>query len=522
MAIHKKKLTPRQKMINLMYIVLMAMLALNVSSDVLNGFSLVEESLNRSTGNATSQNEAIYANMQEAMQQNPEKVGQWYERARTVKSMSDTLYALAEELKYSIVREADGKNADVNDIQGKEDLEAATHVMLAPRTGRGKELYEAINSYRERIVQMVNDTAQQRIINDNLSTDVPRKGQLLGKNWQEYMFEDTPVAAAVTLLTKLQNDVRYAEGEVLHQLYANIDVKDVRVNQINAYVIPNAQTIVRGSTFSAQIIMAAVDSTQRPDIYIGNTLLDSPGGRYETICTSTGDFTLTGYLTMRNGDGEVITREFAQPYTVVEPSATVSATLMNVLYAGYENPLSVSVPGVPANRISATMSGGTLTKNADGNYTAVPSTTGEDVTITVSALNEGRQQEMGQYTFHVRALPDPSAFIEYSDGQGGTTRYKGGRPINKNTLLSSKGVSAAIDDGLLDIPFQVTSFEAVFTDNMGNSVVEKSPSSAFTDRQKEMFRRLSRGKRFIISRVHATGPDGLDRTLPYAMEVIIN
>lgn len=522
MAIHKKKLTPRQKMINLMYIVLMAMLALNVSSDVLNGFSLVEESLNRSTGNASSQNEAIYATMQEAMQQNPEKVGQWYEKARTVKLMSDTLYQLAEDLKYSIVREADGKNADVNDIQGKEDLEAATHVMLAPRTGRGRELYEAINAYRERIVEMVNDTAQQRIIRDNLSTDVPRKGQLLGKNWQEYMFEDTPVAAAVTLLTKLQNDVRYAEGEVLHQLYANIDVKDVRVNQINAYVIPNAQTVVRGGTFSAQIIMAAVDSTQRPDIYIGNTLLSSPNGRYETICSSTGDFTLQGYLTMRNGDGEVITREFSQPYTVVEPSATVSATLMNVLYAGYENPISVSVPGVPTNRISATMTGGTLNKTGDGTYTAIPAQTGEDVTITVSALNEGRQQEMGNYTFHVRALPDPSAFIEIGDADGNSTRYKGGRPINRNTLIAAGGIKAAIDDGLLDIPFTVTSFEAVFTDNMGNSIIEKSNSAAFTDRQKEQFRRLNRGKRFNISRVHATGPDGIDRTLPYAMEVIIN
>ena len=522
MAIHKKKLSPRQKMINLMYIVLMAMLALNVSSDVLNGFSLVEESLNRSTGNASSQNEAIYATMEEAMAQNPEKVGQWYEKARSVKALSDSLYQLAETLKYSIVRQADGKNANVNDIKGKEDLEAATHVMLAPRTGRGRELYDAINAYREQIVLMVNDTAQQRIIRDNLSTDVPRRGQLLGKNWQEYMFEDTPVAAAVTLLTKLQSDVRYAEGEVLHQLVANIDVKDVRVNQINAYVIPSAQTVVRGSTFSAQIIMAAVDTTQRPDIYIGNTLLESPNGRYETICNSTGDFTLQGHLTMRNGDGEVITREFSQPYTVVAPSATVSATLMNVLYAAYDNPISVSVPGVPANRISAAMSGGTLSKTGDGTYTATPAQAGEDVTITVNALNEGRQQEMGQYTFHVRALPDPSAFIEYADAQGNSIRYKGGRPISKTTLLAAQGISAAIDDGLLDIPFTVTAFEAIFTDNMGNSVVEKSNSAQFTDRQREQFRRLSRGKRFIISRVHATGPDNLDRTLPYAMEVIIN
>jgi gliding motility-associated protein GldM len=336
------------------------------------------------------------------------------------------------------------------------------------------------------------------------------------------MFENTPVAAAVTLLTKLQNDVRYAEGEILHQLISNIDVKDVRVNQINAYVIPSAQTVVRGGKFSAQIIMAAVDTTQRPEIYIGNTLLKSSHGMYETICNSTGDFTLRGFLEMRNGDGETIRREFSQPYTVVEPSATVSATMMNMLYAGYQNPISVSVPGVPINRINATMSGGSLTKKGDGSYIAVPSAVGSDVTITVTADNEGRQQEMGKFTFHVRKLPDPSAFLDVRDANGNVNRYKGGVPIAKAALLATQGVSAAIDDGLLDIPFRVISFETVFTDNLGNALLEKSAGANFSDRQKQMMRTLSRGKRFNISRVHAIGPDGIERTLPYALEVIVN
>ena len=509
-------------MINLMYVVLMAMLALNVSSDVLNGFSLVDEGLNRSTANASSQNTAIYAAMETAMKQNPEKVGEWYRKAQQVKTMSDSLYNFAENLKWRIVREADGKDADLKNINGKENLEAATHVMLAPGVGEGKNLYNAINSYRENIVKMVNDKAQKEIIADNLSTGVPMKGRMLGKNWQEYMFENTPVAAAVTLLTKLQNDVRYAEGEILHQLVANIDVKDVRVNQINAYVIPNAQTVVRGGKFSAQIIMAAVDTTSRPDIYVGNTLLKSSNGRYETICNSVGEFTLRGYMEMRNGDGELIKREFSQPYTVVEPSATVSATLMNMLYAGYQNPISVSVPGVPAGKINLTMTGGTLTKKGDGNYVAVPSTVGSDVTFTVTALNEGRQQEMGKFTFHVRKLPDPTAFIEYTDAKGVKNRYRGGSPLSKAALIGTEGIGAAIDDGLLDISFRVIGFETVFFDNMGNAVPEVSKSDKFTDRQRQMFRSMTRGRRFYISRVHAIGPDGIERTLPSTMEVIVN
>ena len=363
---------------------------------------------------------------------------------------------------------------------------------------------------------MINDENQKKIIRSNLSTDVPKKAKLMGKNWQEYMFENTPVAAAVTLLTKLQTDVRHAEGEMLHQLVANIDVKDVRVNEIQALVIPSSQTVVRGGKFSAQIIMAAVDTTQRPEIYVGNTLLKSENGRYETICGSTGDFTLKGYLVMRNGNGETIRREFSQPYTVVEPSATVSATMMNVLYAGYQNPISVSVPGVPNNKISLSMTNGTLTHKEGGNYVAVPTNIGENaVTFTVTAQNEGRQQEMGKFTFRVRKLPDPTAYIAV-----GSNRFKGGG-LAKASIMGAPGIKAAIDDGLLDIEFRVNSFETVFYDNMGHAVPVASAGALFSARQKEMFRSLSRNKRFYITRGVAVGPGGITRTLPGALEVIV-
>jgi gliding motility-associated protein GldM len=216
MPIKKKRMSPRQKMINLMYLVLMAMLALNVSSDVLNGFSLVSDSLNKSTQNASHVNNDIYETFDEQMKNNPAKVKQWYDKAQYVRSISDSLYNLAEELKVAIVKKSDGKDGDVNDIKNREDLEASTQIMLAPGTGRGKKLYKAINDYRDKIVKMVTDKEKREIISSNLSTEVPTKARLMGKNWQEYMFESMPTAAAVTLLTKLQSDVRYAEGEVLH------------------------------------------------------------------------------------------------------------------------------------------------------------------------------------------------------------------------------------------------------------------------------------------------------------------
>lgn len=504
-----------------MYVVLMAMLALNVSSDVLNGFSLVDKSLQTTTSNATQVNQGIYDDFEEQMKANPKKVKEWYDKAQIVRQMSDSLFNFAEELKVMIVQESDGKDGNVQEIRNREDLEAATSVMLAPGSGRGRALYEGINSYRDRIITMVTDSAQRRIIASNLSTEIPQNVRTLGKNWQEYMFESMPTAAAVTLLTKLQSDVRYAEGEVLHGLASNIGVKDIRVNELNAYVIPNSQTVVQGGKFSAQILMAAVDTTNRPTIYIGGKKIESDKGIYETVCSRTGDFNLIGYIEMMNAQGELVRRDFQQKYTVVAPSATVSADLMNVLYAGYENPMSVSVPGVAANQLQVSMSGGSLTPTGDGKFIARPTSVGTDAVITVAARTEGRVQEMGKFTFRVRKLPDPTAFIAYADGQGGENRFKGGK-LAKQVLMNADALGAAVDDGLLNIPFRVLGFETVFYDGMGNAIPEVSTSGAFTQRQKNMFRSLARGKRFFITHIKAVGPDGVERVLDGAMDVTVN
>ena len=513
MAIKKRPVSPRQKMINLMYVVLMAMLALNISSEVLNGFSIVEESLNRTTANSSKENEVLYDNFAEQMKANPAKVKEWFDKATAVKRMSDSLYNYAQELKLKIVLEADGKDGNVLNIKNKDNLEAASHVMLAPGTGQGHKLFNAINSFRNRILAMVSDPHQRSIIESNLTTKLPKNAHTMGKNWEEYMFEDMPVAGAVTLLSKLQSDVRYAEGEVLHTLVSNIDMKDIRVNKLSAFVIPESRTVISGDQFSAQIVMAAVDTTQQPEIYVGGQRISN--GLYRFTAGGVGEHQFGGYITMRDGSGNVIRRDFTQKYTVVAPSATVSADLMNVLYAGYDNPISVSIPGVPLNAVQASMSGGSFRSIGMGRYIARPSAVGSDVTINVASNANGKSRQMGKFTFHVRKLPDPAAYITV-----GTDRFRGGG-LAKASLMGANGIKAAIDDGILDIQFKVVSFETVFFDNMGNAVPMASAGASFSERQRDTFRKLSRGKRFYISRITAVGPDGITRKLNGSMEVIV-
>ena len=508
-------------MINLMYILLMAMLALNVSNDVLKGFTLVGESLHRTTENAAKENGDIYDDFVKMLEQNPTKVKPWYDKVMDVRAMSDSLYNLSDQLKLAIAREADGKDADPANLRNQEDLEAAAHVMLAPVKGKGKQLKSEIDNFREKILEYVSDPRQKAIIASDLSTDVPKNANsLLGKNWEEYMFEDMPAIAAITMLSKLQGDIRKAENQVLHTLRSNVDVKDIRVNELNAYVLPEATTLFPGDVFRSKIFMAASDTTQRPEIYVNGQRI-SGDGNYSFTVGGIGEHSFSGYILMPNAAGEIVRREFTQKYNVIAPpntstTATVAADLMNVLYAGFDNPVSVSTTGVSADKFSLSMKGGSLTPKGGGHYIARPAAVGQDVTFTVSGTVDGKTQTIGSYTFKVRKLPDPTAYIAV-----GNDRFKGGK-LSKNAAVGAQSLGAAIDDGLLDIPFKVLSFETVFFDRMGNARPEVSSGANFSENQRNLMRELRRGQRFYIRGVQAIGPDGIKRSLPQALEVIVN
>ena len=185
------------------------------------------------------------------------------------------------------------------------------------------------------------------------------------------------------------------------------------------------------------------------------------------------------------------------------------------LSAGFQNPVSVSMPGIPQNAVSLTASGASVSSRGNGHFIVKPTAVGKDVTLHISGRDGKNMRNAGSFIFHVRKLPDPTAYISL-----GTDRFKGGG-MGKAALMGASGIHAAIDDGLLDIPFRVVSFETVFFDNMGNAIPMASAGANFTDRQRDTFRKLSRNKRFYISHITAIGPDGITRKLPTAMEIIV-
>lgn len=335
------------------------------------------------------------------------------------------------------------------------------------------------------------------------------------------MFDNMPAVAAVTLLSKLQNDIRQAESEALSNLITNVDIGDVRVNELNAYVIPNSNMVMRGGKYSANIVLAAIDTTQRPTVYVNGSKLNNDKGLLEFTAGAVGSHDYSGYIEVIRGDGTMARHPFSSSYTVMEPMATISPTMMNVLYAGIDNPISISVPGVPMNAVQANMTNGNLTRKGD-TWVARPGQVGTEAVISVTAQMDGRSQQVGSMTFRVRKLPDPSPFIPIKDAQGNTVSYKGfPKKISKAALMAAETLGAALDDDLLNVSYSVVSFSTVFYDSMGNAIPEVSNGNAFSPRQKEQFKRLKPGKTFFISEVKAKGPDGITRDIP-PMQVALN
>lgn len=521
MSANHTRMSPRQKMINLMYLILTAMLALNVSNDVLDGFTQVDDGLKKSTENVAARNSGYFNSLEALSVVNPAKAAGWFSRAREVREATERLCVGIDSLKYQIVREADGGLADVDEINNRENIDAPSVVMLSPVTKNGEKLRHSVESYREFITMLLTDSVKKRNIAEVLSTDPVKVNSDIGKRpWEIAKFENQPVVAAVTLLTKLQNDIRYAEGEALSEFLDNVDAGDVRVNSLNAFVIPESGVVMSGDSYRAEIVLAAVDTTSRPKINVNGRYLDQTGV-YEAVAGKPGEYGYSGFMEISAPDGSKMHHPFQSSYRVIEPTATVSATMMNILYAGIDNPLSISVPGVPNSDISATMTNGTLTRNSSGGWIARPSKTGADAVVTVSATSGNRQRQIASTVFHVRRLPEPMPFLKIGNNDGSVNRHQGGNPITKNQILLSEGVGAAIDDGVLNIDFKVEGFETVFFDSMGNAIPEMSNGDRFSDRQRQMVRRLPRGSRFFISRITASGPDGTLRRLS-PLEVIVN
>jgi gliding motility-associated protein GldM len=491
-------------MIGMMYLVLTAMLALNVSSEILNGFSMLDTSLHKNIESLNSRNSGLYSDFNALNEKNPTKVGDWLKKAKLVKENSDNLYKYIENFKVTIIRMADGKKANdsayVFQIQGKDNLDKASQYGL--KENHGEELKKKIDEYRLFLAKISdNNPSKLRLYETIFSTSKTKSG----KSWIDAMFEGMPLSAVVTILTKYQNDIRTSEADIVEYLKAQTDASDFRVNKMTALVIPDSRYVIRGDKFKAQIVLSAVDSTKAPNYYVNGAMV--PKGMYETSCLTSGSKSISGQVTFMGNDGVLNSKPFKCDYTVGDPAATISNEDLNVVYRGIDNKFSVSVPGVSADKVSIRVAGGTFTK-ANGRFIIRPTQDGE-INISVYALIDKKELLMGGGAYRVKYIPDPKSFLQYTDN-GGVVRQIQDGDLTKR-LLKSNGVSLIASygpDELIKANFEVKSFAMVTI--MGNVA---SSGSRLNSRMLADIDKLEGGDYVTFKNIKAVGPDGKTRSL---------
>ncbi len=529
-----KKETPRQKLIGMMYLVLMAMLALNVSVTVLDAFVVVDDGLTKTTQNFSQQNDATYREFAQRYAENPVRVRPWKDMADEVRVRSDELFNHIQDLKQQIVIRADGEGSDAiaedgriigDNLRAKENTNPPAQVMLSEMNPRATQLKNSIQEYKGFLMSLIDerDEGVMQSVESSLNTADPPPKEGATVSWESHHFYYMPTIASLTLMSGMQAGVRNAEADVITYLLNQIDAGSFMFNALEAITIPRTNYVFRGDEFEASVFLAAFDTTQAPEVLLGRyeaveredgsvdyrmvgnyqeLPVEQGRGVYRIRPGTTGYHNYGGLIRLRAPDGSYINRPFASEYQVAEPNLIVSPSKMNVFYSGIENPVEISIPGLTADQISATVNNGTIRRVSGSNYVVVPRTTG-DAQVSVTARINGSARNMGARHFRVRAVPDPVATVA-----GRKTGV-----IGRNVLLAQTGVLAEMENFDFDLTFTVTSF-TVSTTQRGFVVDARSESNRITDAQREIIRQAGRNDRIYFEDIIAVSPTGDQRRLP--------
>lgn len=531
------KETPRQKMIGMMYLVLTALLALNVSKEILNAFVIVDEGLTKTSENFSDKNNLLYDEFDKLAVSNPNKAKPWQVKAQDVKKKSEDLFNMIQDLKIQIVKKADNGNKAIDakrrvksgKIEKKDDTFVASEIMIGSNNnGQGKVLKAKFVELRNTMLSYVdkNDVDLIASINATLDTSDPPNVEGQKQTWETAHFESWPLIAVTTIMSKLQSDVRNAESDVIRYLFNQIDAGSFKFNKLAPTIIVNSDYVLKGGEYRAEVFMAAFDTTRNPTIYTGQVqeIKTADGkidyqivggnrdslpidpvtkkGIFKRAAGSVGPVKWGGIIQLKATDGSIIRKPFKAEYLVAESNAVISPTKMNVFYIGVDNPVSISVPGIGSDKITAYNTNGIIRKEGNG-WVVNPKNAGINAKITVNAKIDGKDKQVGQMEFRVKNIPDPIAKVALR---------KGGA-IDKNILLAQSIVQADLEFFDFDAKFTVTEFTVSAT--IRSFVQDESVKSTnrISEKQKNIIRNLNKGDKVYFDYIKAIGPDGKPREL---------
>ena len=550
----------------MMYLVLTALLALNISKEILNGFVKVENGLRKTDQTVQGKSKETMLEFEAKYLQDQDKVKPYYDAAKDIEAKANALYDHINQLKANIMAVASGDRELVEsggDLSGyiamdnitrrdtvlsiqylekKDEYQEITAYLVGSEPGSPKEgaftareLKDKLEAFKDELkgIAFTDFVGNNFEVSPGLKasfdkTFVYETEMEDGKEvlWEAANFYDVPIAAVIPILSKLQIDIENAKSNIMTELIAGIEGKSYKFTNLIPLVVPESNYILRGDSFRAKILLAAFDATNSPDIYVdekefdgrdttvlaydGLSPLEIEEGlgklRISTKSMGLGERQYKGLIRFQGPDGNIGDYPFYTPeFTVAEPALVVSPTKMNVFYRGVPNPVEISVPGVSSDKLDVRISGGHRIKSSGDTYTVDPGS-GSKATIEVTAtLPDGSKKRLPGKEFRVKRIPDPSP------------RFAGKTPsdktITKILLENAPSVGALMENFDFDVKVRVKRFNVTVTKG-GTFVEQSSKSNMVTSSMKELFKSVGRGSVVYIEDIVVSMPDGTERALP--------
>ncbi len=442
------KLSPRQKMINLMYLVFIAMLAMNMSKEVLSAFGFLNEKLEKSIVTATEKNTMAYEGLAGKASEQAEKYKVLNEKADSIKVLSVDLFDHIESIK-KLIRE-DVEDPTNYESMDKPDFLDVYFFRKGKITPEGQLFLDKMAALKNGVASILGDRypAVTESVNQRFNTDDVTDREGVKKSWIEYNFIGFPAIASLTKLSQIQTDIKITESEILSAMLQGQLQSDVSMKNYKAIVIPDKTAFFQGENFTGKVVLGRYDASLKPSQVVVNgreiTKIENGGALLEFPSGSVGDREIKGkFVFMENGKPVEIPIESSYAVIPKPNSAVISADKMNVVYRGVPNPMTISIPGIP--NINATGVG--LKKIRGAQYVMTPGS-GREVLIKVSGkLPDGTPVNFKQ-KFRIKDIPSPR----------GTIRKQEGYVKMPKTSLANATVGAALPDFDFDLKLKTTSF----------------------------------------------------------------
>lgn len=483
-------------MINLMYLVLTALLALNVSAEVMNAFFSLDKGMKESRVIVERNNDQLTAAIEKGAKDYPSPQAEDYKnRALKTQQLTNEFVNYIETIRKTLFEKAGGQNPKVPD-QPKDIRNKDITTKMFVNEGLGNEIMNRIQQTRDELVKIV-DNDDKTVAALSLAVETLPAGTK-AKNWPEYKFKQMPVSAVFPLLGKIQSDAKSSATAVLNYCATKVQGDDIKFDKFVPGANAKKNYVILGETFEAEVFMSAF-SSKADNVTVNvdgqNIPLKDGIGTYTAKPGSVGEKKYTVTINVKNpatGQTETVKKEYS--YEVGQRSVAISLDKMNVFYIGVENPISVSAAGVSSNEVKVSGSGAgiNISSKGGGKYAVTVSTPGE-ANVTVSGGGA-----TSTFTYRVKRIPDPTPLL------GARHRSKA---MGNGEFKAQSGIAAVLENFDFEAKCEVVGFEATYLKKRQDPSPEIANAGArFNERIQGMVNQAAPGDQYFFDNVKARCP----------------